>query len=70
MQLSVPLWIAVLRDPSSPTLSPCEQLPKILDDIGVPYWHKVPKKTADKADSNHGISAMKFQLVRVSGGAH
>jgi hypothetical protein len=44
------------------------QLPKILDDLGVTYWRKEPVKTKDKAASNHGISAMKFQLIRVRGG--
>ena len=28
----------------------------------MPYWRKEPVKTADKAASNHGISAMKFQV--------
>lgn len=32
--------------------------------LGVAYWRKDPKKTADKHESNHGISAMKFQLVK------
>lgn len=44
---------------------PWSQLPNILDKLDVPYWRKEPVKTADKAASNHGISAMKFQLIRV-----
>ncbi|KAL6751100.1 nucleotide-diphospho-sugar transferase-domain-containing protein [Haematococcus lacustris] len=35
-----------------------------LKDLGVPFWRKDPMATADKAASNHGISAMKFQLIR------
>lgn len=28
------------------------------------YWRKDPKKTADGSASNHGISALKFQLIK------
>jgi len=41
-----------------------DSLTKILDKLEVAYWRKEPIKTADKAASNHGISAMKFQLIR------
>lgn len=34
------------------------------DNLGVAYWRKDPVKTADKAASNHGISAQKFQLIK------
>lgn len=29
------------------------------------YWRRTPVKTADKEASNHGISAQKFQLIKV-----
>uniref|UniRef100_A0A7S2QU31 Nucleotide-diphospho-sugar transferase domain-containing protein n=1 Tax=Chlamydomonas chlamydogama TaxID=225041 RepID=A0A7S2QU31_9CHLO len=41
-----------------------DQVAKTMEQLGVPYWRKEPKKTADKAASNHGISAMKFQLIK------
>lgn len=41
------------------------QVAKIMKDMGVPYWRKDPHATADKEASNHGISAMKFQLIKV-----
>ena len=47
---------------------PSSQVAKTLDKLEVAYWRKEPVKTADKAASNHGISAMKFQLIKVLGG--
>jgi hypothetical protein len=35
-----------------------------MKNMNVPYWRKDPQKTADKEASNHGISAMKFQLIK------
>ena len=50
------------------TLPAWQQLANTLEKLGINYWYKEPVKTADKAASNHGISAMKFQLIRVSDG--
>lgn len=50
------------------TLPACRQLANTLEKLGINYWYKEPVKTADKAASNHGISAMKFQLIRVRDG--
>jgi len=41
-----------------------DQVAKTMERLGVPYWRKDPQATADKAASNHGISAMKFQLIK------
>lgn len=42
-----------------------DQVAETMKKLGVPYWRKDPVRTADKANSNHGISALKFQLVKV-----
>ena len=42
-----------------------DQVAETMKKMGVPYWRKDPVRTADKANSNHGISALKFQLVKV-----
>jgi hypothetical protein len=44
------------------------QVAKSMEKLGVAVWRKDPVRTADKADSNHGISALKFQLVKVRAG--
>ncbi|MEW5307111.1 MAG: hypothetical protein WDW36_009528 [Sanguina aurantia] len=41
-----------------------DEVAKTMQLLGVPYWRKEPVKTLDKAASNHGISAMKFQLIK------
>lgn len=41
------------------------QVAKACENLGVAYWRRTPKATADKAASNHGISAQKFQLIKV-----
>jgi hypothetical protein len=50
-----------------PGVSNNPQVANTMKSMGVPYWRKDPRKTADKEASNHGISAMKFQLIRVGG---
>jgi hypothetical protein len=57
-----------LRSP--PPARACSFLAKVADaceNLGVAYWRKTPLATADKQASNHGISAQKFQLIRVRG---
>ena len=68
-----PVMSRLLRGARSPSSPGCLTLPsphlsqvaKTLDKLEVAYWRKEPVKTADKAASNHGISAMKFQLIKV-----
>eukprot|EP00798_Chlamydomonas_sp_ICE-L_P031415 gene31415-6583_t len=36
----------------------------VMEQLEVPYWRTTPHKTRDKKDSNHGISATKFQLIK------
>eukprot|EP00798_Chlamydomonas_sp_ICE-L_P007645 gene7645-801_t len=45
-----------------------DQVAKTMADLGVAYWRKDPTATADKHQSNHGISAMKFQLIKSASG--
>ncbi|KAG2497784.1 hypothetical protein HYH03_004056 [Edaphochlamys debaryana] len=41
-----------------------DEVAKACEALGVAYWRRTPKATADKAASNHGISAQKFQLIK------
>lgn len=41
-----------------------DEVAKTMERLGVAYWRKDPQRTADKANSNHGISALKFQLIK------
>ncbi|KAG2449198.1 hypothetical protein HYH02_005945 [Chlamydomonas schloesseri] len=41
-----------------------DEVAKACENLGVAYWRRTPKATADKAASNHGISAQKFQLIK------
>ena len=41
-----------------------DQVAETMKKLGVAYWRKDPKKTADGSASNHGISALKFQLIK------
>lgn len=60
---------ALPNQPAEQLLLTAHQLANTLEKLGINYWYKEPVKTADKAASNHGISAMKFQLIRVSKGS-
>ena len=51
--------------PFSGTLLICTQALHFSSHVLRPDWRKEPRKTADKAASNHGISATKFQLIKV-----
>jgi hypothetical protein len=42
-----------------------DDVARACENLGVAYWRRTPKATADKAASNHGISAQKFQLIKV-----